>query len=153
MAPYIEKGGISDIDTSVSSDSSFSAVPAVAHAVPAVAQSQSSPVVTTQATRELLSQGEITQIFTKARNRRNFAALLVKHLFDEPTRMKCNVAGRGKDKLDPEVMKYIKAKAFQYFECNESEVKTEWARCITSIDDKSRALKRKFKTEKQDLEL
>ena len=57
-----------------------------------------------------------------------------------------NVAGRGKEQLDPEVMRYIKAKVFEYCECNSSEIKEEWAKCIVSIDEKSRALKRLKKT-------
>ena len=91
---------------------------------------------------ELLSLAEITPIFTKSRNRSNFAALLVKRLFDMPTRMRSNVSGRGKEKLDPEIIAYIKAKAFEYYKCNASEVKNQWAKCVTAIDDKSRALKR-----------
>ena len=91
---------------------------------------------------ELLSLAEITPIFTKSRNRSNFAALLVKRLFDVPTRMRSNVSGRGKEKLDLEIIAYIKANAFEYYECNASEVKNQWAKCVTGIDDKSRALKR-----------
>lgn len=39
-------------------------------------------------------------------------------------------------------MAYIKAKVFEYYECNPSENKKEWAKCVTAIDDKFRALKR-----------
>ena len=92
---------------------------------------------------ELLSSAEITPIYVKSRNRNNFAALLVERLFDVQTRLKSNVAGRGKERLDPEVMGYIKAKVFQFYECNVSEIKDEWKKCIKSIDDKSRALKKK----------
>ena len=94
-------------------------------------------------TRELLSSSEITPIYVKSRNRNNFAALLVERLFDVPTRLKSNVAGRGKERLDPEIMRYIKVKVFEFYECNGSEVEDEWKKCIKSIDDKSRALKRK----------
>ena len=62
---------------------------------------------------ELLSSAEITPIYVKSRNRRNFAALLVERLFDVETRLKSNVSGRGKEKLDPVIMKYVKAKVFQ----------------------------------------
>ena len=96
--------------------------------------------------KELLTSAEITPIYVKSQSRRNFAALLVKNLFDAETRMRSNVAGRGKEQLDPEVMRYIKAKAFEYYECNPSEIKEEWAKCIVSIDEKSRALKRLKKT-------
>ena len=53
--------------------------------------------------KELLSSSEITPVYVKSRNRRNFAALLVQKLFDIPTHMRSNVAGRGKEKLDPEI--------------------------------------------------
>ena len=92
--------------------------------------------------RELLSSAEITPIYTKSKNRHNFAALLVKHLFDVHTRMRSNVSGCGKEKLDPDIMVYIKAKVFEHYECNPSEVKKEWARCVTAIDEKSRALRK-----------
>ena len=92
--------------------------------------------------KELLTSAELTPIYVKSRNRRNFAALLVQRLFDVPTRMKSNVAGRGKEKLDPEIMKYVKAKTFEYYECHPSEVKEEWNKCVVSIDEKSHALKK-----------
>lgn len=101
--------------------------------------------------KELLSLSEITPIYTKSRNRRNFAALLVQRLFDIQTRMRSNVAGRGKERLDPEIMKYIKAKCFEYFECPPSEIKNEWSKCVVSIDEKSRALK-KLKCYKKETE-
>ena len=53
---------------------------------------------------ELLSSAEITLIYVKSRNRNNFAALLVQRLFDIQTRLKSNVAGCGKERLDHEVM-------------------------------------------------
>ena len=92
--------------------------------------------------KELLTSAEITPIYVRSQSRRNFAALLVKNLFDVETRMRSNVAGRGKEKLDPEVMKFVKAKVFEYYECNPSEIKEEWSKCIVSIDEKSRALKK-----------
>ena len=128
---------VSDVDNSLDS-------PSVSDVTP----SQSSSTVkegttgTTPSKAELLSLAEITPIFTKSRNRNNFAALLVKRLFDVPTRMRSNVSGRGKEKLDPDIMAYIKAKVFEYYECNPSEIKNQWAKCVTAIDDKSRALKR-----------
>ena len=92
--------------------------------------------------KEYLTSAELTPIYVRSRNRRNFAALLVQRLFDVPTRMRSNVAGRGKEKLDPEIMKYVKAKTFEYYECHSSEVKEEWNKCVVSIDEKSRALKK-----------
>ena len=55
----------------------------------------------TSAPIELLSPAEITPIYVKSRNRQNFSALLVEKLFDVPTRLRSNVSGRGKEKLDP----------------------------------------------------
>ena len=52
------------------------------------------------------------------------------------------LAEEKKNYIDPEIIAYIKAKAFEYYECNASEVKNQWAKCVTAIDDKSRALKR-----------
>ena len=92
--------------------------------------------------KELLTSAEITPIYVRSQSRRNFAALLVKNLFDVETRMCSNVAGRGKEKLNPEIMKYVKAKVFEYYECNPSEIKEEWSKCIVSIDEKSRAFKK-----------
>ena len=92
---------------------------------------------------ELLSSAEITPIYVKARNRYNFAALLVEKLFDVPTRLRSNVAGRGKERLDPNIMKYVKAKVFEFYECPQSNIEDEWKKCIKSIDDKSRALKKR----------
>ena len=77
-------------------------------------------------TRELLSFSEITPIYVKSKNRNNFAALLVEYFFDVPTRPKSNITGRGKEHLDPEMMQYIKAKDFEFYEFLASEVKEEW---------------------------
>ena len=68
-------------------------------------------------TRELLSSSEITPIYVKSKNRNNFAALLVECFFDVPIRPKSNITGRGKERLDPEIMQYIKAKDFEFYEC------------------------------------
>lgn len=131
---------VSDVDNSLDSPSLNN-----------VTLSQSSVTVDEVTTKpyktELLSSAEITPIFTKSCNRNNFAALLVKHLFDVPTRMRSNVSGRGKEKLDPDIMAYIKAKVFEYYECNPSEIKNQWAKCVTAIDDKSRALKKSNNSE------
>lgn len=57
----------------------------------------------------------LTPIFVKSCSRHNFAAKLVAQLYDEETRHHSNVSGRGKDKLDPEKIKYVQDKAFEYF--------------------------------------
>ena len=112
-------------------------------AIPSVGAVTETTTTTIPYTRELLTSAEITPIYIKSRNRRNFAALLVERLFDVETRLRCNVSGRGKEKLDADIMKYIQAKVFVFYECNSSEMKAEWAKCITSIDDKSRSLKKR----------
>ena len=92
---------------------------------------------------DLLTPAEITPIFVKSRNRRNFAALLSERLFDVSTRMKSNVRGWRKEQLDPEIIKYIKAKCFEYFQLNNpGEEKEAWSACIKAIDDKSRSIKK-----------
>ena len=92
---------------------------------------------------DLLTPAEITPIYVKSRNRKNFAALLSERLFDVPTRMKSNVRGWGKEQLDPEIIKYIKAKCFEYFQLNNpGEEKEAWSACIKAIDDKSRSIKK-----------
>jgi len=48
--------------------------------------------------KELLTSSKITPIYTKSKNGRNFTPLLVQKLFDVPTHMRSNVAGRGKEK-------------------------------------------------------
>ena len=103
---------------------------------------------------KLLSSSEITPIYVKSRNRRNFAALLFQRLFDISTCMRSNVVGRRKEKLDPEIIKYVKAKCFKFCECHSSEVKEEWDKCVISIDEKSRAWKKlKGKRETENLSI
>ena len=70
-----------------------------------------------------MPSADITPIYAISCSRHNFAALLIKHLFNVPTRIKSNVAGYGKEKLDPEIIKYAKGKVFKYYECNPVEVK------------------------------
>ena len=59
---------------------------------------------------ELISHSEMVPIFTKSKNRPHFSALLVEQLFDEDTRVSSNVRGRGKEKLDPTIIVYVKVK-------------------------------------------
>ena len=79
---------------------------------------------------ELLSSTEITPIYVKSRNRYNFAALLVERLFDVPTRLRSNVTGRGKERLDPNIIRYIKTRIFEFYECPLSNIDDEWKKCI-----------------------
>lgn len=78
---------------------------------------------------ELVPQEVLLSLFRKSKNRGNFAAALTANLFNEENRMRSNVRGHGKEKLDPEIMKYVKTKCFVYFptEGNQAE---EWEKCI-----------------------
>ena len=93
-------------------------------------------------TEELLPQEVLVPSFTKSKNRGHLAAILVCKLFDEKTLIKSNVLGHRKEKLDPDIIKYIKTKCFCYFPL-EGDQKEEWAKCIRKIDEKSRAIKKK----------
>ena len=59
---------------------------------------------------EYLSQSEILPIYTKSKNRGNFAALLVKQLVNKGTRVKSNVCGKRTEMLDPTILAYVKLK-------------------------------------------
>ena len=106
-----------------------------------LAQIGSEVAVTTE---ELLPQEVLISLFRRTKNRRNFAAILSCNLFDEETRLKSNVRGRGKEKLDPDIIQYIKAKCFMYHP-SEGNPTDEWEKCIQSIDVKSRAIKQQRK--------
>ena len=43
------------------------------------------------------------------------ASKMVRHLFDEKTRMTSNVNGRGKNQLDPYIIAIVKHKCFEFF--------------------------------------
>jgi len=82
----------------------------------------------------------------KYKTRRSLAAALVNELVDTETRLKSNVRGRGKDKLDPEIIEYVRKKCFeQYPSDKESDMEKDWKDCIVAIDNKGRELKCKLK--------
>ena len=56
---------------------------------------------------QFLGSRKVVSLFTKSKNRGNFAALLNVELFNKETRMKSNVRGRGKERLDPEKIKFV----------------------------------------------
>ena len=53
-----------------------------------------------------MASRRVVSLFTKSKNRGNFSALLNVELFDKETRKRSNVCGRGKEKLDPEIIRY-----------------------------------------------
>jgi len=93
---------------------------------------------------EPISIPDLTGIFTKSISRRNFAANLVRSLFTKEVRMRCNVNGRGKDMLDPNLIRFVKNKCFEYFPLSGTEKLAEkWGECVVSIDEANRRLKNK----------
>ena len=56
----------------------------------------------------MLQQTNFVNTFTKGKNRSHFAASLVEKLIDEETRVKSNIRGRGKEKLDPTITAYVR---------------------------------------------
>ena len=91
---------------------------------------------------QLISLTEWTKIFNRSCSRRNMAVNAIRVLVDEETRKKSNVAGRGKDMLDPVIVNYVKNMCFQFFPITGSEKKAdEWSKCVISIDESSRRLK------------
>lgn len=89
---------------------------------------------------DLLPSSLLTPIYVKSCSRRNFAVRIIRHVIDKETRKCSNVSGRGKEKLDPQVVKYAKDKCFEYFPCATSAVKDEWSKCVISIDESCRRL-------------
>ena len=55
---------------------------------------------------DLIPLSNVIDMFTKAKSRSRFAFYLVEKLFDEETRVKSNVRGKGKEQLDPTIMAY-----------------------------------------------
>ena len=91
-----------------------------------------------------IPDADIMQIVMKSCSRMNFAARMSVRLFDEETRLTHNVSGRGKPKLDPKRISFIKAKCFEMFPCHVTEnIAAEWGNCVTAIDERSRRLKNK----------
>lgn len=122
---------------------------------PVVSVTTSTPPLTTSpepaseieiSNSDLIPDADIMQIAMKSCSRMNFAARLSVRLFDEETRLTHNVAGRGKPKLDPNIISYIKGKCFELFPCGIGKnVANQWVSCITAIDERSRRLKNKKK--------
>ena len=83
-------------------------------------------------------------MFNKSCSRRNFATNLVRCLFTVEERIQSNVNGRGKNMLNPSLMKYVKEKSFEFFPLDSGEKMNEkWAECVVSIDEANRRLKNK----------
>ena len=85
----------------------------------------------------------------KSQDRKSFARELALKIFDEDTLINSNVNGsivNGKKKpaLDKAKVAFIKEKTFHYHGKSSNDVE-EWAKCVTAINDKARAIKRQRK--------
>ena len=63
--------------------------------------------VEVEVTNELTSHSDLV-----LRNQPQFAALLVKELFNEDTKVKSNARGRGKEKLDPTIIEFMQCELY-----------------------------------------
>ena len=88
----------------------------------------------------LLTSADVVPIYVKSCSRRNFAVLLIRRLIDKEVRRRSNVTGKGKERLDPDVVQYVKMKCFEYYPCQATDIKKEWSLCIISIDESCRRL-------------
>ena len=84
----------------------------------------------------------------KCKTRRTLAAALVAELFDKETRLQSNVRGRGKKALDPNIIDFVQQKCFELFPST-GDSEDEWNRCVITIDEKARELKRQLKRKKE----
>ena len=95
---------------------------------------------------DLLTSGEISQLFLKSCSRKNFATLLVKRLFPEEVRKVSNVSGKDKQQLDPSIIEYVKDTTFVHWPLAQSEkTDKEWGECKIAIDKANRRLNRPAK--------
>ena len=98
---------------------------------------------------DLLTSGEISQLFLKSCSRKNFATLLVKRLFPEEVRKVSNVSGKDKQQLDPSIIEYVKDTTFVHWPLAQSEkTDKEWGECKIAIDEANRRLNRPAKKKK-----
>lgn len=151
MTSTLSSTSVTSLTTVVSSTSPVRSTPVKALTYSAPVQATTSTTVPIEPACEveishsnLIPDAELMQIVMKSCSRMNFAAKLSVRLFDEETRLTHNVSGRGKPQLDTKIIAYIKAKCFEVFPCSTTDnMASEWASCITAIDERSRRLKNK----------
>ena len=85
----------------------------------------------------------------KCKTRRALAAALVAELVEKETRLRSNVRGQGKDPLDPKIMEFVQQQCFELFPST-GDSEEEWNRCIITIDEKARGLKRQLKKKQKE---
>ena len=92
----------------------------------------------------LLTLDEIIPIFYKSCSRRNFAARLVKRLILEKIRRISNLSGtKGKQQLDPSIIRYTKATTFEHWPLKHTEnMDKEWEKCKAAIEQANRSTSR-----------
>lgn len=94
----------------------------------------------------LMTQTDLMQLYQQSCSRMNMAAKMSVRLFDEETRLTHNVSGRGKPKLNPKIIEFIRLQCFDFFPCKSSDnMEREWSECVKAIDEKSRRLKKQRK--------
>jgi hypothetical protein len=92
----------------------------------------------------LLNDTEVKRIFTIAKSRGNFAALLVQQLYGKHERIISNVMGtRGKRQLSPRRIGIVKKLTFtMYPGVDQNEEEMMWKKeCVKAIDSKNRKVK------------
>ena len=92
-----------------------------------------------------LTSADVVPIFVKSCSRRNFVVLLIRRLIDKEVRRRSNVTSKGKERMDPDVVQYVKTKCFEYYPCQATDIKKEWSLCIISFDESSRRLNKATK--------
>lgn len=88
----------------------------------------------------------------KSCSRRNFAVNLVRYLFTSEEMAQSNCSGtRGKSRLEQERIAIVRRTTFVLWPVGErEELRSEWAKCIYSIDEACRRLNRpKFRKKKE----
>ena len=94
----------------------------------------------------LFTPSFLYEIKTRSNNSRTlFAMNLIRHLYDEETMSKTNVAGKcGKKQYNPAIIKEIKTACFQVFPLERGEIElVAWKKCHQAIDECGRRLNRK----------
>ena len=92
----------------------------------------------------LLSDTEVNRIFSLAKSRGNFAALIVQQLYGKHERIISNVMGtRGKRQLSPRRINIVKKLTFNMYPAsNQVEEEMLWKKgCVKAIDSKNRKVK------------
>ena len=69
--------------------------------------------------------------------------LMTRRLFSEEVRVSSNVAGHNKNKLNPQIITYIRKIVLAFFPSAQLDTSKEWGECVIVIDESSRRWKNK----------